>query len=196
MKKFVGLLSLLVLIYSCDGEVIYPNYTPNEYSGPEGTMRTQFSDDWDDWNIKVGDTTGTLDTQFSNDWDNWQFNFGGVSGDIRTDFSNDWDNWYLSASGGNIDIKTSFSNDFDNWIVNDSQSGRTFTVRTDFSNDWDDWSVYENGSQLVRFNTSFSNDFDNWQALGDFSSLDTRKRVALMFVPIFAGAIHSQGIHE
>jgi len=201
MKKIVlGISAVLVLgLFSCEPETISPfNNNGGGYNYPSqaGTMDTDFSNDWDDWTIRVGDTTGWVDTQFSEDWDNWSYSFGGQTGNIRTDFSEDWDDWYMTTSTGNIDISTEFSNDFDRWRVYDPASGRTFVVRTDFSNDWDDWTVYENGSAIISFGTTFSNDFDDWDASGDFSTLNAQQRVAVMFVPIFAGSIYSQGIHE
>lgn len=199
MKLYLFLMSAAVslMFSSC---VDNPPLTSNG-SGAYGNsysarFNTNFSEDWDSWVFQVGDTTGYIRTAFSEDWDNWDFNIDGYTGDIRTAFSEDWDNWDLTHSGATISIETNFSNDFDNWKIYDPSTGTTIRVRTAFSSDWDNWDVTINGNHILDVRTNFSNDFDNWRVYGDMDQLTNIQKVAVMFVPLFAGGLYSQDIQN
>lgn len=194
--KFILPTLLIMLFCSCQKQQP-PNSNGNSYWNGNyasyGNLSTSFSEDWDNWNYSLDSVSGYYRTAFSEDWDNWDVKINNITAQIDTQFSEDWDNWEFKLNGYNIDIETNFSNDWDNWIVQDHNSGDTYTVRTNFSNDWDSWEVRLNGTIVMKMRTDFSNDFDNWQ-IDDRGMTDDVHRACVMFIPVFISAIYQQGI--
>ena len=198
MKFYLLILSLSLLVSCQDNPPLtqnngQPGNSTNPYSA---RFYTNFSEDWDNWKFETATDDGYIRTAFSEDWDNWDFDISGYTGDIKTNFSEDWDNWRLYHSGSTITIQTNFSEDWDSWKIYDPNTGDTFYVRTSFSNDFDRWAVSLNGNTELNIRTRFSDDFDNWTVEGDIELFSNAQKVAIFFVPLFAGALHNQGIHE
>lgn len=198
--KLLFALSLLAISFSCIKEdSSSTSQTSNQsqqvvYPSVSAEMRTNFSEDWDNWRFYIGDTTAQVITAFSEDWDNWDLSAAGIQADIFTNFSNDWDNWKLSNGDYVITMTTSFSEDWDNWDINDNANGWHADVTTSFSEDWDNWDVNDNG-HILDIQTAFSEDFDNWDVYGDFpSSYPLEYRVAILFVPVIVNVLIIQGI--
>lgn len=158
---------------------------------------TNFSEDWDNWKIKLGDTTVSVTTAFSEDWDNWDYSTSGNTGDIKTNFSEDWDNWKLTNSGWSIQMRTAFSEDWDNWDIDDANSSWHCDAKTSFSENFDNWDIYENGNHILDISTTYSDDFDGWRVYGEFPmEWSLEQKLSVLFVPIFISACHMQGITE
>jgi len=189
----------IILIFSivgCNKHTPPNNYNNGyNYPTPDAEFYTNFSEDWDNWRMEIDDTLCVVQTAFSEDWDNWDFTYGNINGDIYTNFSKDWDNWRLFSNGNTIQINTNFSEDWDNWRIFDPSDGTIIYVRASFSENWDNWDVTVNGDHFADIQTAFSDDFDNWDVYGDLGLLSPQQRIAVLFVPLFAGAIHSQDIH-
>ena len=195
--KFPFIFGCIIGITSCEIEPIYPvNSGGDPFISSSFKLRTNTSEDWDDWRFYLGDSTVTVRTSTSEDWDNCDFSFNWDSGDIRTNTSEDWDYLRLTMSGVDLRIQTSTSNDWDNWDVTDLYSSWHADVKTSTSNDWDNWDVKINGTN-IDVKTSTSNDFDNWDASNSFPQ-DTplENRIAVLFVPIIVNVMIQQGLIE
>jgi hypothetical protein len=194
-KKMKHMFSIIIalLIVSCEAEPITP--VGGGYSNSI-KMRTAFSEDWDNWDFEIGDSTVEVETSFSEDWDNWDFSYGATNGDIETNFSEDWDNWTLESDYYTIKMRTSFSEDWDNWDIDDIANGWHADVATGFSEDWDDWDISFSGGGLdVR--TAFSNDWDSWEAYGGFpADFPLEYRIAVLFVPVITNVMIQNGLIE
>ncbi|MFT5821971.1 MAG: hypothetical protein ACI8ZM_003227 [Crocinitomix sp.] len=198
IKKMKLMFSIIfaLLMVSCEVEPI----TPTGGGGPTGysntiKMRTDFSEDWDNWEFEIGDTTVEVETSFSEDWDNWEFSYGSIDGDIETNFSEDWDNWTLQSDDYTVKIRTSFSEDWDNWDIDDYANGWHADVTTGFSEDWDDWDISFSGGGGLDVRTAFSEDWDSWEAFGDFpSGYPLEYRIALLFVPVITNVMIQNGL--
>ena len=105
--KFPFIFGCIIGITSCEIEPIYPvNSGGDPFISSSFKLRTNTSEDWDDWRFYLGDSTVTVRTSTSEDWDNWDFSFNWDSGDIRTNTSEDWDYWRLTMSGVDLRIQT------------------------------------------------------------------------------------------
>jgi len=159
-----------------------------------GWIKTNFSEDWDDWDIEINDSiSGYIRTNFSEDWDSWIFNVAGISGTIKTNFSEDWDTWNLVCEDYNIRIETNFSDDWDSWKIYDNNNDLQLTARTNFSDDYDNWNIY-NDSIDINIKTYTSEDWDYWEVYSDSLNIPTAYFIAASFIPIFTSSINMQGI--
>ncbi len=159
-----------------------------------GWIRTNFSEDWDDWDIEINDSTsGYVRTNTSNDWDSWEFNIGKFTGTIKTNSSEDWDSWNLVCDGYNIRIKTYFTEDWDYWEIYDYNSDFKLIAKTNFSEDYDNWNIY-NDTIDINFRTYMSEDWDYWEIYADSVELATPYYIAASFIPVFTSSINMQGI--
>lgn len=199
MKLLLPLL-FVFLFTACVKQNTVSNSQSSHWSSVStASLRTNFSEDWDRWTLRWGDTTGYYRTAFSEDWDNWDFRIHDIIGDIKTNFSEDWDNWRLTTSGSipggpyDIRIRTRFSEGWDNWEIADYSHNVTLIVRTAFSEDWDNWEVFENGQNVMDMRTNFSEDWDNWRAY-ERQPMSNIYRAACLFIPVFVGGLHQQGI--
>lgn len=200
MKFIVVLITLFFLVTSCQKElesnsnnaIVNEPYVDNSTA----QLYTNYSDDWDNWRIKLNGINGEIVTKYSEDWDNWKYNYNGESGEIRTVYSDDWDNWQLISSGVHIRMQTKYSNDWDNWRMTDLNTSAYYDIRTAYSDDFDNWDVFlDNGH--IDFQTTYSDDYDNWKMYGEFDSImTTHQKISILFIPIFASAIHQQGLTE
>jgi len=195
--KFPFIFACLFLFVGCEVEPIYPVYPGGDpFITSSFKLRTNTSEDWDNWQFYLGDTTVTVRTSTSEDWDNWDFSFNWDDGDIRTNTSEDWDYWRLTASGVDLRIQTSTSNDWDNWDIKDVYSSWHADVTTSTSNDWDNWDIKIDGVNIDA-RTFTSNDFDNWDVIGDFPiDLPLENRIATLFVPVIVNVMIQQGLIE
>lgn len=198
MSRIIGISFFALLLYGCVDDPVEPgNGVPPP--PPIGEMKTTFSEDWDNWDYAIRDSTTvqvSVDTDFSEDWDNWGFSGGGVSGDISTSFSEDWDNWKLSNGNYTITMKTTFSEDWDNWDIDDNANDFHCDLRTSFSEDWDNWEASDSdtGAELD-IETDFSDDFDNWDVDGEWPvSYPLEYKIAIMFIPTVVNVLRIQGL--
>ncbi|MCD6067826.1 MAG: hypothetical protein K0S33_2652 [Bacteroidetes bacterium] len=194
--KYAVILFFLLSLAGCEKQPVTPSGNP-VYPGTgtssQGDLRTVFSNDWDNWTYSIDSVSGSFRTVFSNDWDNWNITANGSTMSMRTVFSEDWDNWQLSFPGHQVTLKTVFAEDWDNWELKDYTTGDTYSIKTTFSNDWDNWTVYRNGTHVMDMRTDFSNDFDNWYTR-NYGVTNNLHKSCLLFIPVFVGAIHQQGI--
>lgn len=201
MKSLLFFISTLPLLLACE-ELEKPQ-SPFYHSAPSSMpypsaetheLKTQFSNDWDDWIINLGDTSGYFRTSWTNQWDEWDFKLGDLSGKIDTDWSNDWDEWTLKTGSRSISIETNWSNDYDEWVIKESATGYTAKVETRWSNDFDEFEVKINHIKRIEINTRWSNDFDEWEIKGNLNGIDPVHLTAMLFVAVHTSALVKQGI--
>ena len=193
---FVSVYTLLLLC-ACEKEEIEgfqgEPLTPPE---PIAYISTNFTNSWNNWRIQLADTIINVQTSFSSSWNNWKFTgFDIENGTIRTDFSTSWGRWKLNNTSNTITIRTLFSNNYRNWEVRDQISGKRVEIRAQNLSELNAFRVVENGLEIMTLRTNFGSSYNQWRAFGqrpeDYSLAFT---TAILFVPIFVGAIYEQEI--
>ena len=193
-------LFLLPFLFACEEPekprppFYYAGSNASPVSGETQELKTQFSNDWDDWTINLGDTSGYFRPTWTNQWDEWDFKIGNITGDIEADWSNDWDEWTLKTGSRSVSIETNWSNDYDEWNIKEVATGFNAKVQTRWSNDFDEFEVKIDHVKRFEINTRWSNDFDEWEIKGSLNGIDPVHLTAILFVAVHTSALLKQGI--
>lgn len=126
-------------------------------------LRWRLSDDWTQWEFRLGDTTAQIRQKWADDPNLWEIRCLGETVTARTIFSNDFRQWRLSDGEHRIRWQSRYGNIRDEWIIREGSEHGDFRVQTYWEGDPRDWIVEDNLNEDVSY----------------------AMRVALMFVAVF-----------
>lgn len=107
-------------------------------------LRWRLSDDWTQWEFRLGDTTAQIRQKWADDPNLWEVRCLGEVVTARTVFANDFRQWRLSDGTHRIRWQSRYGNIRDEWLIREAEEHGSFNVHTYWEGDPRDW-VVENG---------------------------------------------------
>ena len=104
-------------------------------------LRWILSDDWSQWEFRLGDTTAQIRQKWSDDANLWEIKCLGTTVTARTIWNNDFRQWRLSDGTHRIRWQSRYSNIRDEWIIREETGFGSFNVRAYWEGDPRDWVV-------------------------------------------------------
>lgn len=120
------------------------------------------TEDWTEWDLRLGDTTAQIRLKWSDDPNLWEIKCEGVTVTARTLWNNDFRQWRLSDGKHRITWQSRYGNIRDEWIMREEDPG-SFSVYTYYEGDPRDWVVIDKLDEDVSY----------------------AMRIALMFIAVF-----------
>lgn len=152
-----------------------------------GRIETAFSEDWDNWALRLGDESGSMRTRFSNSWDRWRIRYKDLSIDIDTRFSNSWDKWRIQGAGVRIDADTRFSNSWDKWNLNTTDGHLQVSAN---SSSAQRWLIEGAGGRITVERTSAGG--QNWRVRDEMPHAAPSTKLAAIFLVVHNGALRTR----
>ncbi len=127
-------------------------------------LTTAWSDSFREWVIYTEDENeeGELRQRWTNsdNWTEWEFRIGDLSGHIRQKWPNDPNAWELWTGNETIAARTVWPNDFREWRI--SWRGKQLTFKSRFSNILEEWELRGNNEEQFSVYTRFEGDPREW----------------------------------
>lgn len=156
-------------------------------------LSTAWSDSFREWIIYTEDeegeeTEGELRQRWSNsdNWTEWEFRIGDLSGHIRQKWPNDPNAWELWADNETISARTVWPNDFREWRV--SWRGKQLTFKSRFGNILEEWELRGNNEGQFAVYTRFEGDPREWLISDE---LDDAHPFGVRLMMAFLAAYHA-----
>jgi len=152
-------------------------------------LGTKYSDSFREWDVQCiqEDRTGSLELRWilSDDWSQWEFRVGDTTAQIRQKWSDDANLWEIKCLGTTVIARTIWNNDFRQWRLSDGEHRIRWQSR--YSNIRDEWIIREEtGFGSFNVHTYWDGDPRDWVVE---DTLDTEvsyaMRVALLFIAVF-----------
>jgi hypothetical protein len=151
-------------------------------------LGTKYSDSFREWEIQTAEEHryGTLELRWplSDDWTQWEFRLGDTTAYIRQKWSNDPNLWEIKCLGTTVTARTIWNDDFRQWRLSDGTHRIRWQSR--YSNIRDEWIIREedNGSFVV--STYWEGDPRDWVVTDELNAdVSYAMRVALIFIAVF-----------
>ena len=106
-------------------------------------QRWQNTDNWTEWDFRLGDTLAQIKQKWPDDPNLWEIRCLGEVVTARTLWSNNFLEWRLDDGTDRIVWKSRYTNVIDEWIVRDTSRGE-FAVYTYYERDPREWVVFDN----------------------------------------------------
>lgn len=118
-------------------------YTSEE--GEEGELRIRWNntDDWTQWDYRIGEWTGQIRLKWPNRTDEWELRGENQIVSARAMWRDDPREWRIkSPEGHQYKWRSRFGNNFEEWVV-DTDTYGFFEMYTSFEGDPRDWTIID-----------------------------------------------------
>lgn len=116
--------------------------TVDEYRTGTLELRWSLSDDWSEWDFRLGDTTASIKLTWKDDPNLWQIDCLGTRVTARTKWRNDFREWRLSDGTHTLSWESKYSNVLEEWEVQNDRNGY-FAMYTYWEGDPREWVVVD-----------------------------------------------------
>lgn len=151
---------------------------------------TRWSDSFREWIVHTGDEdrTGTLELRWrlSDDWTEWDFRLGDTTASIRMKWEDDPNLWQIDCLGTTVTARTTWHNDFRSWRLSDGIHSVTWASR--YSNILEEWETRGSRAGTFQMYTYWEGDPREWVI---FDELDPDISYAMRIAMIFIALYHS-----
>lgn len=129
-------------------------YTDNQELEGELRLRWLTTDDWSEWEYRIGDATGTIRTKWKGNLNEWEVRGGNELVTMRTVLNGQFREWRI-VGNKNFTWKSRFGNTFDEWETTDTQLG-TFNLLTAWEGNPSEWIIEDELEENVNLTTKMA----------------------------------------
>jgi hypothetical protein len=112
--------------------------TDDEEIEGELRMRWTFSDNWSEWDMRVGDVVASIEQKWKDDPNLWVIRCDGITVNAKTAWTGEFNRWKLSDGKHQINWQSKYANVKDEWEV-DSHEDYFFQANTNWEGDPRAW---------------------------------------------------------
>ena len=129
-------------------------YTDNQEL--EGVLRLRWltTDNWNEWEYRIGDATGTIRTKWKGNLNEWEVRDGNEIVTMRAVLNGEFREWRI-VGDKNFTWKSRFGNTFDEWETTDTKLG-TFNVLTAWEGNPSDWIIEDELEENINLPTKMA----------------------------------------
>lgn len=129
-------------------------YTDNQELEGELRLRWLTTDDWSEWEYRIGEATGTIRAKWKGNLNEWEVRGGNEVVTMRTVFNNEFREWRIVGKK-NFTWKSRYGNTFDEWETTEGNLG-TFNVLTAWEGNPSEWIIEDEMDETINLPTKMA----------------------------------------
>lgn len=123
-------------------------YTDTEGGEGELRLRWAMTDDWTEWQYRLGESTGTIKLKWREDLNEWEARGDNHIASARTVWRGNFREWRITDGQHTLTLSSRYGNIWDEWTVRSSSAGQ-FEMYTSFEGDPRDWVIVDELEETV-----------------------------------------------
>ncbi len=131
--------------------IIYAYAGEEELEG-ELRLRWAMTDDWTEWQYRLGESIGTIKLKWREDLNEWEARGDNHIASARTVWRGNFREWRITDGKHTLTLASRFGNIWDEWTVRNSSAGH-FEMYTSFEGDPRDWVIIDELDETVPLTT-------------------------------------------
>lgn len=129
-------------------------YTDNQELEGELKLRWLTTNDWTEWEYRIGEETGTIRMKWKDNPNEWELRGGNEVVTMRTVLNGNFREWHIIGNK-NLTWKSRYGNTFDEWEKSDAHFG-TFDLATAWEGNPGDWMIEDELDEEVTLPTKMA----------------------------------------
>ncbi|MFN7116319.1 MAG: hypothetical protein ACK4TA_05930 [Saprospiraceae bacterium] len=129
-------------------------YTDNQELEGELRLRWLSTDNWTEWEYRLGEETGTIRMKWKDNPNEWEVRGNNEVVTMRTVLNGNFREWRIIGNK-NFDWKSRYGNTFDEWAIASSHLG-TFNLLTAWEGNPSDWIIEDELDESITLPTKMA----------------------------------------